>query len=228
MRTGAAPGHLLIEKIADLDREVIPELRMSANGRARRNILVFGHGNSGAQQRLSNAAARRILGPGRPRTSAFGLALALLLGPAACTGAPATVALQPDFEMMTGAGVASVSIRQPLPGTTFARSTELIRTGMARAAPGSVLPGPIDPPFPSRRIVWHVDQIVPMGASRLIVNVFDGATPYAYEQEVVGNSASPAMVTSAIESMSKRLVVAIAARATTPPQGRAENNIASN
>src|SRR5437868_2747854 len=47
-------------------------------------------------------------------------ALLLLAGLASCTGSPAALALQPDFEVMTPPGVASVSIRQSPPGMTQA------------------------------------------------------------------------------------------------------------
>ena len=47
----------------------------------------------------------------------------------------------------------------------------------------------IERPFPSRRIVWHVTSSAARGMSRLVVNVFDGVNPYAYEQETVSNSA---------------------------------------
>ena len=77
---------------------------------------------------------------------------------------------------------------------------------MERAAPGAVLPGPVEAPFPMRRIVWHVIPIVPGGASRLVVNIFDGSVPVAYEQEVVTNSAPTATITYAIESATRRLI----------------------
>jgi hypothetical protein len=139
-------------------------------------------------------------------------ALLLLFGLASCTGSPATLALQPDFEVMTPAGIASVSIRQSPPGMTNAKFARLVRVGMERAARGSVIDGPVEPPFPSKRIVWHVDLSASRGISRLIVNVFDGANPFAYEQETVTNSAPTAVTTSIVESMSKRLLADVAAR----------------
>jgi hypothetical protein len=164
---------------------------------------------------LTNLGAERNP-PSRPRASAVGLALGLLFGPAACTGSPSTLALQPDFEVMTTAGIASVSIRQPFPGTTFAESTRLVRIGMERAAPGDVLGKPVGPPFPLRRIVWHVNQGL-RGVSRLSVNVFDGSVPYAYEQEVLENGAPRGAIASAVTSMSERLLVDIATH--TPSSG---------
>lgn len=143
-------------------------------------------------------------------------ALLLLSGLAACTGSPATLALQPDFEVMTPAGIASVSIRQSPPGMTDAEFTQLVRVGMERAARGSAIAGRVEPPFPSQRIVWHVDPSPPMGSSRLVVNVFDGANPYAYEQETVTNGPPTAVITSAVESMSERLLADVAAQANMP------------
>jgi hypothetical protein len=158
---------------------------------------------------LTNLGAARNP-PSRPRASAVGLALWLLFGLAACTGSPSTLALQPDFEVMTAAGVASVSIRQSFPGTTYAEFTRLVRTGMERATPGDVLGKPVGPPFPWRRIVWHVNPSGSRAASRLSVNVFDGSVPYAYEQEVLENGAPPGAITSAVRWMSERLLADIA------------------
>jgi hypothetical protein len=149
--------------------------------------------------------------PSRSIASAVGLALGLLFGPSACTGSPSTLALQPDFEVRTAAGVASVSIRQSFPGTTDAEFTQLVRTGMERATPGDVLGEPVDPPFPSRRIVWHVNPSSSRSTSQLMVNVFDGSVPYAYEQEVLENGAPPDAIRSAVRSMSERLLADIVA-----------------
>ena len=77
---------------------------------------------------------------------------------------------------------------------------------MERAAPGAVLPGPVEAPFPMRRIVWHVMPIFPGGASRLVVNIFDGAVPFAHEQEVIANNSPTTAITYTIESMTKQLV----------------------
>lgn len=154
-------------------------------------------------------ATRKLLN--RPRASAVGLALGLLFGPAACTGSPSTLALPPDFEVMTAAGVASVSLRESFPGTTDAEFIRLVRTGMERAMPGDVLGKPNEPPFPSHRIVWYVNPSSSQATSRLTVNVFDSSVPYAYEQEVLENDAPPEVITSAIRSMSERLLADIAA-----------------
>jgi hypothetical protein len=51
---------------------------------------------------------------------------------------------------------------------------------MGRAAPGSMLPGPVEAPFPHPRIVWHAKPGVGPGVSTLVVNVFDGSVPVAY------------------------------------------------
>jgi hypothetical protein len=44
----------------------------------------------------------------------------------ACTGSPATLSMRPDFEATTLAGMASVSIRDPLPGLTYGESERLL------------------------------------------------------------------------------------------------------
>src|SRR5277367_190224 len=95
----------------------------------------------------------RTLGAGvgdMPRFWAHACTRALLLvsGLAACTGSPATLALQPDFEVMTPAGIASVSVRQPLPGMTDAQFTQLVTTGMHRVARDNVTPGGVGSPTP--------------------------------------------------------------------------------
>lgn len=138
--------------------------------------------------------------------------LLLLLCLASCTGSPATLALRPDFEVMTPAGIASVSIRQSPLGMTDAEFTQLVRTGMERAAYRSVSTGRVEPPYPSQRIVWHVNSSIPSPTSRLVVNVFDEAYPYTYEEGTVSDEASPAMVTSVVQSMSKRLLGDITAQ----------------
>jgi hypothetical protein len=145
-------------------------------------------------------------------------ALLLLSGLASCTGSPATLALQPDFEVATPAGIASVSIRQSPPGMTDAEFTQSVEAGMERAARGSMIAGRVEPPFPSQRIVWHVNPSASRGVSRLVVNVFDGTNPFAYEQETLTNSASTAVITSTIESISERLLADIAAQANRPNQ----------
>jgi hypothetical protein len=142
-------------------------------------------------------------------------AVVLLFGVAACTGSPASLASPPDFEVMTQAGVASVSIRESPPEMTRAEFTRLVEAGMKH---GVLDAGRIEPSFPSRRIVWHVNPSASRGMSRLVVNVFDGASPYAYEQETVPSGAPTAEVRSAIESMSSRLMADIAARG--EPAGR--------
>lgn len=175
---------------------------------------------------LSTALARflRLRPPG---ASAPGLVLILLLGLAACTSSPTSLASQPDpdFEVLTGAGLASVSIRQPPPGITDTDYVECVKAAMERAAPGSVIDGPTTQSFPSQRIVWHVDLTASRGVSRLVVNVFNGSIPYAYEQRVVINSAPRAVISSAIESMSRQLLAVIAARANMPTQLSAQADI---
>jgi hypothetical protein len=149
----------------------------------------------------------RVAGPNRSRPSLVALALGLLIGPAACTGSPTTVALQPDFAMKTSAGIASVSIRESPPGLTGSEFEQIVRTGMDRAAPGAVLPDPVHAPFPTFRIVWHVNPDGPHGTSKLVVNVFNETAPVAYEQATVDNSAPPIEIMHTVESLTNRLIV---------------------
>jgi hypothetical protein len=44
------------------------------------------------------------------------------------------------------------------------------------------------------------------GVSALVVNVFDGSVPVAYEREVVTNDAPTATIADAIESATRRLI----------------------
>ena len=160
-------------------------------------------------------------------------ALVLLSGLAACTGSPATLALQPDFEVMTPAGVASISVRQPLPEMTEAQFSRLVTTGMKRVDRDNVISGRVESPTPSQRIVWHDNLSPSRGMSQLVVNVFDGAGPYAYELATVPNDAPTVVITSAIESMSVRLLADIAAHANmsnqhggnVPPSGANQMNL---
>jgi hypothetical protein len=96
--------------------------------------------------------------------------------------------------------------------------THLVSAGMERGMPGAVIAGQVEQPFPSRRIVWHATPTASRGTSRLVVNVFNGPNPYAYEQETVANSAPTVVITSAIVSMSKRLLADIAAHVNMPNQ----------
>jgi hypothetical protein len=152
-------------------------------------------------------ASVRIAEQNRPRLSVVALAVMALLGPAACTGSPTTLALQPDFAMATSEGVTSVSVRNSLPGMTDNEFARVVRTGMERAAPGAVLSDPVHAPFPQFRIVWHVNPNGPRGStSKLVVNIFNKSTPFAYEQAVVNNSAPPSAITGTVESMTRRLI----------------------
>src|SRR4051794_24635278 len=152
------------------------------------------------------------------QTTKFGLIV--LFGLAACTGSPRTVAVRPDFEIMTSAGLASVSIRQPPYGMTDAEFSRLVRMGMEQAAPGSLKTGPIDPPFPELRIVWYADTAARAPGSRLLVNVFDSAGPYAYRDDFIENDAPTAEIISVIKPLSEQLLTMIAADAQAPTHVR--------
>lgn len=140
-------------------------------------------------------------------------ALLLVSGLASCTGSPATIALQPAFQVMTPAGPASVSIREAPPGMTDAEFIRLVRQAMQAGAHGSVIPRPVRPPFPVLRIVWHVEPSDSRGMSQVTVNVFNGARPFAYEQERVDASAPTMVLASAVQSMCQRLLSDMAAQA---------------
>jgi hypothetical protein len=144
------------------------------------------------------------------------LALLLLCGLASCASAPTPVAAQPDFAVTTPAGVTSVSLRETPPGMSDAEFAQLIRSGIEKAAPGSVIAGPVAPPFPTQRIVWHVSPSTETGSSRLTVNAFDGARAFAYEQETVADSVPMAVTRSAVDAMSQRIMADIAAHARAP------------
>src|SRR5260370_20912590 len=114
---------------------------------------------------LASVSARRalyawIIRPSGSPASVVALALVTLLGPVACTGSPATLALRPDFEVKTLAGIDSVSIRESLPGMTESEFEQLVRMGMEHAAPGSVLPEPLEGPSPQCRIVCPANPTV--------------------------------------------------------------------
>jgi hypothetical protein len=108
--------------------------------------------------------------------------------------------------MTTPVGTASVSIRGSLPDLTDHEFGQMIRTGMERAAPNAVLPGPVQPPFPQYRIVWHAIPNGPGGTSKLVVNIFKASVPFAYEQAVVDNSAPTVTTVWTIASLTRRLI----------------------
>jgi hypothetical protein len=140
------------------------------------------------------------------RQLANACAVLAILGGAAGCGGPRPTALHPDFEVVTSAGIASVSIREPLPGLTDEDSVRVLRAGMARIMPVSSDQASMAPPFPQRRIVWHVEPTSGRGTSRVIVNIFDGSVPVAYEQDVVDNDVSTTTLTFTIESLTRRLL----------------------
>jgi hypothetical protein len=154
---------------------------------------------------------------GRGRWARYG-ALLFLSGLASCTGSPATFAVPPNFEITTPAGVAGVCIRTSPPGMTDAEFTHMVRTGMERETDNSIMAPALVPPLPTRRIVWHVNQSPPNPVSRLVANVFDGRTPFAYEQETISNDTPKAAITAAVKSMSERLMTKIASHASVPDQ----------
>lgn len=138
---------------------------------------------------------------GRSRASAIVLLSVALLDLAACAGLPRTSAQPLAFEVKTGTGLASVGIASSPPSMTDETFARLIRVGMERAAPGSVVATPMGTPFPVRRIVWDATPTEHPGVARLVVNFSDGSAPDAYAQEVVANGASTGTIIGVIESM---------------------------
>jgi hypothetical protein len=142
----------------------------------------------------------------RRQKLATACAILAVLAPVACTGSPATLSIRPDFEVTTSVGAASVSIREPLPGLSYDGSERLLRAGMASVTRVSSNDVPMVPPYPEHRIVWHVTPTGGRGTSRLAVNIFVGSVPVAYEQQEIDNSAPGGALTSAIASLTSRLI----------------------
>jgi hypothetical protein len=69
-----------------------------------------------------------------------------------------------------------------------------------------VLSGPVAPPFPRCRVVWHVEPTAARGVSMLMVNIFDGSVPVAYAEDTVANNVPTAAVTNAIASLTTQLL----------------------
>jgi hypothetical protein len=142
------------------------------------------------------------------RTS-FILSLLALSAVSACAGSPATLALRPNFELATPTGLASVSIRQAPPDMTLAEFDRTVKRGMETALTASLEPAPAVGPFPERRVVWHVNTVPGRGNSRLVVNVFNGSVPFAYEQQMTDNTDTPDVLAGTVGSMTRRLFAAI-------------------
>jgi hypothetical protein len=106
-------------------------------------------------------------------------------------------------------GITGVSIRESPSGMTDAEFERLVAHGMVSAMAGRLVDGPAKMPFPTQRIVWHVNPVVPRGVERLLVNVFDGSDVFAYEEQVVDNSAPRIVIESAVASMTKSLALAL-------------------
>ena len=132
-------------------------------------------------------------------------AILAMFAVSACAGSPATMAMQPDFEVATSAGPASVSVRDAPPGMTMSEFEHVVRTGMTVEMPASPKTAHALAPDSERRIVWHLSPVPARGTSRLVVNAFDGSTPYAYEETVVDDSAPVASVGRAVRSMTRQL-----------------------
>jgi hypothetical protein len=142
------------------------------------------------------------------RTSSI-LSLLVLSAVSACTGSPATLAMRPDFLVATQTGLASVSIREAPPDMTLAGFDGTVKSGMESALTASIEPTPTVGPFPERRIVWHIDSMPGYGSSQLVVNVFNGSVPFAYQQQMIDNAAPPGVLAGTVQSMTRRLFATI-------------------
>jgi hypothetical protein len=133
------------------------------------------------------------------------LSLDALILVSGCTGSPSTLALQPNFAVATSDGPANVSIRGTPPGMTYSNFQHAVRAEMQSAMTENQQTHPTIASTPVRRIVWHVYPIAPRGASRLVVNVFDGSVPFIHAQQVIDNSAPPSTVVFAVRTLTARL-----------------------
>ena len=144
-----------------------------------------------------------------PILSLFILSLLALSAVSACGRAQAIADMRPDFQVATVSGLTSVSIREAPPGMTLEGFDRAVKSGMESALAASVEPAPAVGPFPERRIVWHVETNPPRGVANLVVNVFDGSVPFAYEMQEVENGDPADVVAGVVRSMTRRLFAQI-------------------
>ena len=151
-------------------------------------------------------------GRGRRRRPSWPLLMVLgttsMLTLSACAISPSALTTQPAFAYKTQDGIDSVSVRESIPGMPSDQFVRLVKAGMTRAAPGSVLPGTVEQPFPTQRIVWRAtsEGAGNAGVSWLIVNVFNGSRAVANQQETVPNTAPRETLVTTIQSMTSRLL----------------------
>lgn len=159
---------------------------------------------------LAAALPPLVSGRGRRRGASWSCLLmvctAFLISLSACATSPSVLTTQPAFAFKTSTGMDGVIVREPILGTTSEEFVHLVRAGMERAAPGSVMPGKVEPPFPTQRIVWHASSAGQDGTSWLMVNIFDGMRAVDREQEIVTNTAPSASIVDTIQSMTSRLL----------------------
>jgi hypothetical protein len=89
---------------------------------------------------------------------------------------------------------------------TYAQFERVVKAGMESAMPAKAQTNAVATPFPNRRIVWHVFPMPPRGASRLVVNVFNGSVPFAYEQKLIDDGAPTSTVAYAVQVLTGRVV----------------------
>lgn len=83
---------------------------------------------------------------------------------------------------------------------------------MERAARSGMIAGPVEPPFPFAAHRLAREPVRFKGRLTIGRELFDGANPFAYEQEIVTNGAPTAVITSTVQSMSERLLADVATR----------------
>jgi hypothetical protein len=136
------------------------------------------------------------------------LCTASMITLSACAMSQSALTMQPAFAYKMHDGIDSVSVRQSIPGMPSEQFVRMVKAGMEQAAPGSVLPGTVEQPFPTQRIVWRAASqgAGNAGVSWLIVNVFNGTRAVANQQETVSNTAPRETLVATIQSMTSRLL----------------------
>jgi hypothetical protein len=135
-------------------------------------------------------------------TVTWGSAIAL----SGCTGSPATLAMKPDFDMVTPGGVVSVSVREALPGMPDNEFRDVVMTGMEHGCSCAAVASRPTGPYPERRIVWHVtSNTASLGVSTVAANIFNGSVPFASAQAVVPDGIESGALIDTVASITRQL-----------------------
>jgi len=114
--------------------------------------------------------------------------------------------MKPDFNMVTPAGVVSVSIREALPGMPDNEFRDVVMTGMEHGCSCAAVASRPTGPYPQRRIIWHVNSnTASLGISTVVANIFDGSVPFASAQEMVPNGIESGALIDTIASITRQL-----------------------